>query len=149
MLMCPILTPIWLCTGHLLRNQKVGQACIYKLGCSACSFCSTLWADHVTFLCLMIQSAACNTDIKYVFYFQHSGKRLLMNSFGRSHRQGQWCSTTLMWHKETYMSNSWKGPKPTCATMLWTGSLGRRILATRLPISGKQQQVHKWAIWWR
>lgn len=104
--------------------------------------CTSLWAYHATCLCLSIHSAACNTDMKYFFYFQLSGKRLLMNSFGRSQQQGQWCSTTLMWHKETYMSNSWTRPKPTCAIMLWTGLLRRRILVIKLPISGKQQQLH-------
>lgn len=83
-----------------------------------CSVCS-LW--HQVSLC-----------------FQLSGKRLLMNSFGRSQQQDQWCSTTLMWQKGTYMSNAWKGPKPTCAIMFWTGLWGRGILVKKLPITGKQ-----------
>lgn len=71
--------------------------------------------------------------------FQLSGKRSLMSSFGRSQQQDQWCSITLIWQKGTFMSNAWKGPKPTCAIMSWTGLWGRGILVKGLPITGKKQ----------
>lgn len=54
--------------------------------------------------------------------FQVSGKRLLMNSFGRIHQLDQWCSTTLIQPKAAYMLNAWKELKPTCVIMLSTGS---------------------------
>lgn len=93
------------------------------------------------YLCVYLfslQPVTLTWSITSSFFFQLSGKRSPMNSFGRSPQQGQWCSTTLMWQKGTYMSNAWKGPKLTCAIMLWTGLLRRRILVIKLPITGKQ-----------
>lgn len=72
--------------------------------------------------------------------FQLSGRRLLMTFFGRSQQQDQCCSTTLMWLKETFMSNAWKGPKPTYAIISWTGMWERGTSVKRLPITGK--------LWW-
>ena len=81
------------------------------------------------------------TLTRSVVLFQLSGKRLLMSSFGRSQRQVQCCSTTSTWPKGTYMSNAWKGPKPTCAIMSSTDMWRRGTSVKGLPITGKQGRV--------
>lgn len=98
---------------------------------------------------LMFICPICSLQLlTWITLFQFSGKRLLMSSSGRNPQQAQCWSTTLMSQKETYMLNSWKGPKPTYAIMSWTGMWGRGTSLKRLPITGKQQCVQsEWWLW--
>lgn len=95
--MCLISTPTLHGTGSLLRIRKVGQALHGFITVLADFSFIELPSEPFFTQYFFVYLLSLLVTLTYnITSFQLSGKRLLMNSFGKSQQQDQSCTTTLM-----------------------------------------------------